>query len=238
MNNEIERSSGFFIGLAIKLTYTTVRNARSKHTKIGIQITRTSFTPGQVGNVTTPEASPTPQTTNVQSTPDRTVRSETSSPIPATNVTPAQVVRSAPKVKPQVNAALKNLTPEQRNRYLNTNMSVDGKTDLGLDDFDRRVLGLGGGIPGVKVKKIEISPYSPKSTSSDRTVAIEQSQIKSSDTQRASIQAERTGIQQQLKYQPFNDSLKALDRKLEEDNAVIAIQNEEAANKFKISSVG
>lgn len=83
---------------------------------------------------------------------------------------PSQQARSHQNVKPQIDAALRQLTPQQRHNYLNTTMSVDGKTDLGLDDFDRRVLGMGGGIPGVKVKRIGISPYNPKNSSSDRAV--------------------------------------------------------------------
>jgi hypothetical protein len=82
----------------------------------------------------------------------------------------SQQAKAHQNVKPQIDAAVRQLTPQQRHNYLNTTMSVDGKTDLGLDDFDRRVLGMGGGIPGVKVKKIGISPYSPKNSSSDRAV--------------------------------------------------------------------
>ena len=103
-------------------------------------------------NSSVPAAQPIPQ--------PRTVRT----------TSPSKQTRSHQNVKPQIDAAVSQLTPQQRHNYLNTTMSVDGKTDLGLDDYDRRVLGMGGGIPGVKVKKIGISPYSPKNSSSDRAV--------------------------------------------------------------------
>jgi hypothetical protein len=86
----------------------------------------------------------------------RTVRS-------AKPTTPSEYTRSGSNsVKPQIDAALKRLTPEERNRYLNTTLSVNGKTDLGLDDYDRNVLGLKdrpkSSIPPAPTSRSSISP--------------------------------------------------------------------------------
>jgi hypothetical protein len=61
----------------------------------------------------------------------------------------------------------------------------------------------------------------------DNSVAVEQTGIRERETKRTGIEAERTGVQQQLKTQQFNTGLNATDRQLEEDSAIIAIQNEE-----------
>jgi hypothetical protein len=98
-------------------------------------------------NSSAPVEQPAPQ--------DRTVRS-------AKSTAPSEYTRSNSAVKPQIDAALKRLTPEERNRYLNTTLSVNGKTDLGLDDYDRNVLGLKdrpkSSIPPAPTPRSSISP--------------------------------------------------------------------------------
>ncbi len=61
----------------------------------------------------------------------------------------------------------------------------------------------------------------------DREVAAEQVAIRANETKRGQIEAQRQGVQQTLKAEPFNTGLSATDRQLEEDAAIIAIQNEE-----------
>jgi hypothetical protein len=46
--------------------------------------------------------------------------------------------RSSPGLQPKIDADLSRLTPAERERYLHTTLSVDGKTDLAPDEWDRK----------------------------------------------------------------------------------------------------
>ncbi len=115
-----------------------------------------NYPAGQGGNSPAQTNSSTPPERSASQ--DRTVRA-------AKPITSSEYTRSnSSNVKPQIEAALKRLTPEERNRYLNTTLSVDGKTDLGLDDYDRNVLGLKdppkakSSIPPAPTSRSAISP--------------------------------------------------------------------------------
>jgi plasmid stabilization system protein ParE len=103
---------------------------------------RNAYTPGETTSI---ESSPVQPAGS--SSPDRTVRSEqtpTTSQPASQSPTPTQsnnwLNNASPQLKSQIQAAAQELLPAERNRYLNTTMSVDGKTDLGLNDFDRKLL--------------------------------------------------------------------------------------------------
>ncbi len=57
--------------------------------------------------------------------------------VTATQAAPGYT-RSSPGLQPKIDADLSRLTPAERERYLHTTLSVDGKTDLAPDEWDRK----------------------------------------------------------------------------------------------------
>jgi hypothetical protein len=116
--------------------------------------------------------------------------------------------KSRPKIKPKDTKEIQRLTK------LRDTFAIE------LKRMDKLSAGLDAKIATARAAVKEQQKY-------DRDVTVEQTTIKERETKRGAIEAERTGIEQKLKTQPFNDALKATARKLEEDSAMISIQNDE-----------